>query len=234
MQRYFGKKKDNNIIYLNPDDYNHIKNVMRFKENDNIEVVINDKVYLTKLDKELKSSTIIDELESNVPNYKINLFIPILQEEKIDLILQKCTELDVSSFTFVNMERCKFNISKEKESKKIDRWNKIIKESSEQSLKTYKPIINGIIDFKDINNNANKNIICSLDRENAININNAFENKDNNDIINIVFGPEGGLTNKEEESLVNIGYKKVNFGKSVLRTETCPIFISSVIKYIYG
>ena len=233
MQRYFGTKKENEIIYLNKEDFNHIKNVMRFKIGDMIEVVIDDKVYLTKLNDDLISSTIVNEISSNSPTYKINLFIPILVEEKIDLILQKCTELDVSSFTFVNMERCKFKISNDKIDKKIDRWNKIIKESSEQSLKSYKPSINGIINFNDINNNADKLVICSLDKDNSISISKEFKTIKSNDIINIVFGPEGGLTFKEEESLVNIGYKRVNFGRSVLRSETCPIFISSVIKYLY-
>ena len=116
MQRYFGISKTDNRLILEESDYHHIKNVMRFKMGDMIEVVIDDKVYLTKLNDDLISSTIVNEISSNSPTYKINLFIPILVEEKIDLILQKCTELDVSSFTFVNMERCKFKIYSFKDS----------------------------------------------------------------------------------------------------------------------
>lgn len=233
MQRYFGKSVKDNEITLNTEDYNHIKNVMRFKSGDIVEVVYDNHVYKTSLLPSLKEVTILEKIESNNYSYKINLFVPILSEEKIDLILQKCTELDVYSFTFVNMERSKFKIQLDKQDKKITRWNKILKEASEQSLKSYIPIINGIINFKDIPNNADKLIICSLDKENAINLNEIFENKNSNDIINIVFGPEGGLSKNEEDELVKKNYKKVNFGKSVLRTETCPIFISSVIKYIY-
>ena len=55
-----------------------------------------------------------------------------------------------------------------------------------------------------------------------------------NDIINIVFGPEGGLSKNEEELLIEKGYHRVNFGSWVLRTETAPLYISSVIKYIYS
>ena len=233
MQRYFGIKKENNTIYLNNNDNNHIKNVMRFKENDMIEVVIDDKVYLTKLNRDLLSATIVNEISANSPSYKINLFVPVLAEEKVDFILQKCTELDVTSFTIVNMERCKFKISNDKIDKKIDRWNKIVKEASEQSLKSYKPSINGIISFDEISSNAEKLLLCSLDKDNSISISEEFSTINYNDNINVVFGPEGGLTYNEEEKLVSKGYKRVNFGKSVLRSETCPIFMSSVIKYLY-
>lgn len=234
MQRYFGKEKKDNIIKINVDDFNHIKNVMRFKENDEISIVYDSIVYLCKLNKDLESATIVKELDCDTTPYHLHLFIPILLEEKTDLILQKGTELGVKEFTFINMERCKYKIDKSKYDKKIERWTRIVKEASEQNERNDIPKINGIKEFKDINNEANKLIICSLDINNSITLNNMFKERNNFDIINVVFGPEGGLTLKEEEKLIDIGYKRVNFGRNVLRTETTPIFISSIIKYIYG
>ena len=49
MQQYFAKSKDNNILHLNPDDLNHIKNVMRMKENDEVIVVYEDTSYICNL-----------------------------------------------------------------------------------------------------------------------------------------------------------------------------------------
>lgn len=234
MQRYFGITKNETTISLNPEDFNHIKNVMRFKRGDKINVVYDSKVFVCELLPSLEECTIIEELEYFDQGYTIRLFMPILQEEKTDLILQKCTELGVREFTPVNMERCKYKIDESKKEKKILRWKKICKEASEQSEKNYIPKVNEIVNFKNIDSEADKLIICSLEKNKAIDIKTAFKNINKNDIINIVFGPEGGLSNKEEETLVEKGYERVNFGSCVLRTETAPLYISSVIKYIYS
>ena len=53
----------------------------------------------------------------------------------------------------------------------------------------------------------------------------------NYDTINIVIGPEGGLTEQEENTLVEYGYKKVTFGNRILRVETVPLYILSIINY---
>ena len=47
MQQYFGTSKKDNTLLLNKDDLNHIKNVMRMKENDEIIVVYDDKSYIS-------------------------------------------------------------------------------------------------------------------------------------------------------------------------------------------
>lgn len=234
MQRYFGTKLSNNIISLNQDDFNHIKKVMRFKVGDNINVVFEGKVYLCELTNNLEEASIIKEVPYENEGYTIRLFMPILPEEKTDLILQKCTELGVKEFIPVNMERCKYKIDESKKEKKVIRWKKICKEASEQSERNYIPNVCEIINFKNIDSNANKLIICSLEKENALTIKSTFKNIDKNDIINIVFGPEGGLSKNEEELLIEKGYQRVNFGSWVLRTETAPLYISSVIKYIYS
>jgi len=234
MQRYFGTKLNNNIISLNQDDFNHIKNVMRFKVGDNINVVFEGKVYLCELNNTLEEANIIKEVPYEDEEYTIRLFMPILPEEKTDLILQKCTELGVKEFIPVNMERCKYKIDESKKEKKVIRWKKICKEASEQSERNYIPNVSEIINFKNIDTNANKLIICSLEKDKSLSIKSAFKNINKNDIINIVFGPEGGLSKNEEELLIEKGYQRVNFGSWVLRTETAPLYISSVIKYIYS
>lgn len=233
MQRYFGETRKENIIVLNPKDYNHIKNVMRFKTGDKIEVVFDEEVYLCTLMPSLKECEILESIEYEDSSYIVRMFVPILPEEKMDLILQKCTELGVREFIPVNMERCKFKIDKSKEDKKISRWTSICKEASEQSLRNYIPKVHNIISFNEIDQEADKLIVCSLDYKNSKTIKETFKTKNNFDIINVVFGPEGGLSNNEENILLEKGYDKVCFGRQVLRTETTPIFISGVIRYLY-
>ena len=55
----------------------------------------------------------------------------------------------------------------------------------------------------------------------------------NCDTINIVIGPEGGLSNEEEDYLNNIGYDSVTLGKRIMRVESVPLFLLSIINYEY-
>ena len=127
MQRYFALKKIDNKIFITPDDEYHIKRVMRMKIDDIIEVVYDDKLYraiiksIDDLDIE-----ILEELKQIDDKYpKISLIIPNLKEQKIDLILQKGTEIGVNEFIIVPYERSVVKYDERKEKVKLTRWQKI-------------------------------------------------------------------------------------------------------------
>ena len=58
MQQYFSKEKKDNTLILNKEDLNHIKNVMRMKENDEIIVVYDNSSYICSLNRDLLSADI--------------------------------------------------------------------------------------------------------------------------------------------------------------------------------
>lgn len=232
MQQYFGVNKKSNTLYLNPNDLNHIKNVMRMKENDNIICVYDNKSYICSLNKDLLSCEInsIFKEENHINNFIV--YVPLLNEEKLSFIFQHGTELGITQFIIVQNEHCKYKLPKKDYDKKLLRWNKIIKEASEQSYRISKPILNDIIDCKDIEVKGNVNIMCSLDNSNVKNICKVLTAENCNDTINLVFGPEGGLSKKEEDLLCQKGFTKVSLGSDVLRTETVPLMIASIVKYL--
>jgi 16S rRNA (uracil1498-N3)-methyltransferase len=53
----------------------------------------------------------------------------------------------------------------------------------------------------------------------------------NYDKINIVIGPEGGISPREEDKLVELGFQRVSLGKRIMRVETVPMFVLSVLNY---
>lgn len=231
MQRYFGIKKINNIIYLNIEDFNHIKNVMRKKADDKVFVVYDEVSYICSLNNDLMSATIVEQINNN-NSLNVLLYIPILKEEKIDLIIQKSTELGVKKIIPVEMQRCKFKINIDKKEKKISRWKRIAKEASEQSHRNDIPLIEDIVKIEDIVS-SDVNIVCSTDKESVKNINKVLNGVNNSDIISVVFGPEGGFTDKEENLLLDKGFTKTTLGSRILRTETVPLYILSIINYIF-
>ncbi|MBE6151740.1 MAG: 16S rRNA (uracil(1498)-N(3))-methyltransferase [Firmicutes bacterium] len=233
MQRYFSNELNNNTFKLNNDDIYHITKVMRMNENDLIEVVYQKCVYLCNLD--FSGSEVSVKLNSKVESVndesqEIVLIIPLLKEAKMDLILQKATELGVNKIIPVVMERSIVHLDNDRQSKKIERWTKICKEASEQSMRVTIPVITEVKRITDLKSLEGVKLVCStLEKENTIKM--FLQSNKSYDKINIVIGPEGGLSLKEEDYLKSIGFAPVSLGKRIMRVETVPLFILSVLNY---
>lgn len=228
MQRYFTNKLVDDYFILNDDDLYHINKVMRMKENDKVEVVFKNNVYSGII---TSNGIKKDELLSKEVTLKnITLIIPLLKETKMDLILQKATELGVSRIIPVRMERSIIKLNEQDYLKKQIRWQKICKEASEQSKRTNIPLIDKLESMSSLNLDG-LNIICSTS-ENSNTLKNTLKNMDKYDKINIAIGPEGGFTKEEEKILVSLGFIKTCLGKLIMRVETVPLYILSVINYL--
>jgi len=232
MQRYFSKINKDNKLELNNDDIYHITKVMRMKDKDKVEVVYNSTVFICEVNvNELPLVSIKEEVPNhNVNNYKVTLIIPLLKEPKMDLILQKATELGVYEIIPVIMKRSIIKLENGKEDKKIERWTKICKEASEQSKRTDIPLITNIKTIRELNNIEGIKLVCST-TEKQETIKKFLTTNQNYDRISIVVGPEGGISKDEEELLVNQGFTRVSLGDRIMRVETVPIFILSALNY---
>lgn len=233
MQRYFSEKLKDNKFELREDDMYHITRVMRMTSGDKIEVVCNENVYLCCLESvnnKLEVSVVsVSEKEEKEIKEKV-LIIPLLKEAKMDLILQKATELGVDKIIPVVMERSIIKLERDKEIKKLERWSKICKEASEQSMRLNIPVISNVKTLKDLENLDGLKIVCSTkEKKNSIKL--FLQSHKTYDRINIVIGPEGGLSPKEEEYLNSIGFESVTLGERIMRVETVPMYILSVINY---
>lgn len=232
MQRYFGKEKQDNNMILETSDMYHIKKVMRMKDGDEIEVVIDGKLYLCYLENNLEKIVLKKELETPKDFMKpIILVIPILKEQKMDLILQKATELGVTEIIPVIMKRSMVKVG-EKETRKLERWNKIMKEASEQSMRNCIPKLQSVTTFSEIIKLDGLKIICST-REKENTFKKLLQTSSNYDKLIIVIGPEGGLDHEEETFLEKHNFIPVTLGLRIMRVETVPIYILSVLNYEY-
>lgn len=230
MQQYFAKNKN---LELENSDYHHIKNVMRMKRGDLIKVVFDDVVYTCKLTEVTDKSSfeIIEKEEKNKNDYEIDVAFSLIKEQKLNYLLQKTTELGASKLIPINTKRSVVKIDKKKESSKIDRWQKICKEASEQSFRSNVPTINGILTLKDlVSEDYDLKLLCSLNK-NTKNIKKVLQKNNKCVKILLVVGPEGGFDPKEEEYLLKKNFVSVSLGCNVLRTETAPVAALSMIKY---
>lgn len=231
MQRYFIKNKD---MLLEESDIRHIKKVMRMSINDKIEVVYNNKLHICEITSlEPFNIKVIEKLdEDKKTKIELTVAVALVKEQKMDLILQKLTELGVSRIIPVSMERCIVKLDKERFNKKKVRWESICKEASEQSKRTNIPIIEDIKSIKDLTKeDADLKLVASTKEKEKL-LNYYLQSIEDCAKIIMVIGPEGGISDKEEDILVSNGYNRVSFGNLIFRVETATIYVASIINYI--
>ena len=232
MQRYFAKEYKDKLVLENS-DIHHIKNVMRMNTGDLIEVVYDNKLYICKIISFDPFSLGIDKIveEENKVSLDITIAVGLVKEQKMDLILQKLTELGVNTIIPVNMERSIVKIDSERFKKKKERWKSICKEASEQSKRTNIPVISDIVSLKDlVNIEADVKLVASTKEKDKL-FNCYLQEINKCAKIIIVIGPEGGLSEKEESYLLNNGFDGVSFGNLIFRVETACIYAASIFNY---
>lgn len=230
MQRYFIKKKD---FSLEDTDIRHIKKVMRMNINDLIEVVYNNKLYICKITslEPFNIKVEREETENKTSNISLTVAVSLVKEQKMDLILQKLTELGVSQIILVSTERSIVKLDKERFAKKKVRWESICKEASEQSKRTDIPTITDIMSINDLTKlDYDLKLVASTKEKEKL-LNYYLQTIEDCAKIIMVIGPEGGLSDREEDILCKNGYDRVSFGNLVFRVETAAIYVSSIFNF---
>ena len=232
MQRYFSNNRQDNFLFLSNDDMYHISTVMRMKNGDKIEVIYNHELYICSVFINENKAQILEKINDKVDDQNIILIVPLLKEQKMDLILQKATELGVSTIIPIETKRSVIKVDKEKFEKKQERWQKICKEASEQSKRTSIPLVSYLHTIDDLKTLDGVKLVCSTTEKDK-NLYFFLQSHNKCDKIILAVGPEGGFTIDEEECFVRSGFQKVSLGKRIMRVETVPIFLLSILNYLY-
>ena len=244
MSKFFVKSdkiKDDEIL-IDTEDVNHIKNVLRKKVGSEIlicdyEKNINYNCKIKEiLKKEIICNIISEEKSENESNIIIDIFQGLPKFDKMELIIQKGTELGVNSFIPVKFKRSVVKISENDENKKISRWNKIAEVAAKQSGRDKIPVVKNIKNVKNICKLFEKYdiVLIAYENENKNSLKNALKNlnsKDKEVKIAVVIGPEGGIDEEEIEIFKNSGAKIITLGKRILRTETVALVMTAIINY---
>ncbi len=204
MHRFYAFKKDK--IRLSDEEQKHFK-VLRIEEDELIELVIENKVFLAKAKKD--DFEIIKEITKD-PEIKVFLYtcVPI-KLQTIELIIDFAVQGGAYKIIPVI---CKRGFQdKTKILQKYERLNKILKEAVKQSRPSYLPVLEEVSYLKNINPVGHKIFFDSYEKpKNDITCSKEYS---------VVIGPEGGFSKEEVEFLKNTGFSPQGLGDNILRQE---------------
>jgi len=233
IPRFYINRNISDNIFLGGEEGKQLTKVLRCRKGD-IFNIFNDSgtefsVKIEEIKKDGVSGVVIDRFtpSTETPLHTI-LCQAIPKGQKMDLVVQKATEIGVKEIRPIITERSMSSLS----DNKTERYWKIAKEATEQSGRSKIPVIKEPIDFDDLIESVKPEDMGLLfypsDERTLKQIlrNNMPKGK-----IYIFIGPEGGFTEKEANIAKSKGIYTVSLGERILRTETCGLAALSIVLY---
>ena len=218
---------DTKIIIDNKLDWGHIQNVYRLQINDEVRVIDGEFEYLTKILSISKKEVTLEIIKKMEDNYSldvnIDMAIGILKNDKMNLVIQKLTEIGVNKIIPLKTKRVVVKINEKKE-----KWETVVREALKQCRGVKFPKVSEIKKICEIDYERYDKIIFAY--ENSENSKPIFEliNKKDKNIL-CVIGPEGGITKEEVNFLKERNAFEVSLGARILRAETASIVVAGII-----
>jgi len=253
MQRYFiaAEQFSDSEIRLIGDDAHHAARVMRTKPGDKF--IVSDGESRTALVAVLEASATLVTAEivemlgnDSEPKWAITLAQSLPKGDKMELVIQKGTEIGAYAFVPFQSERMVVQYDAKKEAKRIERWSKIAKEAAEQAHRSRVPAIEPLHSWRElIKSMSNYDLVLfCYEREghlahgrgvrSAINDWTAQTGAMSSPKVLLIIGSEGGFTDREADEAEAAGAVLVGLGRRILRTETAGIVGLTCLLYESG
>lgn len=246
-KRFFIKKSDlrSSTILLHEEEHHHLSRVARIKPEEKVWLFDEQGTsYLARVEEIRKNATrlsILEKLDKVKPKVNITLAQALIKSKKMDIIIQKSTELGITNIIPVITTRVIVKVE-EKIQKKIERWNKIALEAVKQSQISFLPSILSPIPLKKLieERHEEKKLLLSENRGKYLrdilirNSSSELHIEEPPSSVLILVGPEGGWTEEEEKYILKHGYEAVSLGRQILRAETAALCSLALISHFWN
>ncbi|TVX94313.1 16S rRNA (uracil(1498)-N(3))-methyltransferase [Paenibacillus agilis] len=250
MQKYFVEPEqfgDEEVI-ITGQDAHHLVRVMRSKPG--AKFIVSDGearealVELVEADSEQVKARILEHRATTAEAAcRVTIAQSLPKGDKMELIIQKCTEIGAVSFIPFQSDRTVVQYDSKKEAKRLERWSKIAKEAAEQSHRNRVPDMKPSMSVKQLVQAMEQYdlVLLCYEDERGTQIRDVVQPYatkvasvvDKGEVL-IIVGPEGGFTAQEVETFVNAGAVSVGLGRRILRAETAGMLALTCVLYETG
>ncbi|MCM1338411.1 MAG: 16S rRNA (uracil(1498)-N(3))-methyltransferase [Muribaculaceae bacterium] len=231
---------DGNIIEISDkDNYKHIARSLRSRVGETLLLIDENQIQYETIISEITSGAVLAQVQKS---YSSNRFLEFdlslaqspLRSDAQSLVIEKATELGVNRVFPVMTANCALN--KSVAEKKVEKWQKIMYESSKQCERAKIPVccdvttIDKLIESEDFDR-----IIVFCERIAAKTIRDCFVGSPikKGDKVLVVIGPEGGFSQAEFDMFKERGFEMLTLGDMILRAETAVVVALGNIIYEY-
>lgn len=160
---------------------------------------------------------------------RLTLAQALVKADKLDLIVEKATELGVTDIVVVTTKRSIGKVSAER----LDRWNRIARSASKQCQRSHVPIVSGAVPFATVLSLPHDTAgLLFWEAPNAQDLVEAAAPQPG--ALRAVVGPEGGFTPEEATHAAAAGFRHVGLGPRILRAETAAVTAVTLCQYVWG
>lgn len=232
MRRFFYDPKQERIdqVSITGSEAHHIKNVLRMRPGSKAELFDGKgSIASAQLEESKADEVIFQILSRSVEQNRetpLTLAQAVLKGKKMDLLIQKATELGVHTFIPVISRYCE---NQAKAGQQLKRWQRIMLEACKQCRRPIPMRISEPIALNELNLPADSNKIMPYEKEAG----RAFPSADlsNGQPVVLLIGPEGGFHPAEVEYAMDTGFKTVSLGPRILRAETAALVAVTLVQH---
>jgi 16S rRNA (uracil1498-N3)-methyltransferase len=225
-RRFFVSQVRRGSAELTDSDAEHLVRVLRVEAGQVFELSDNEKIYLAEVESARKSAVsfrILEELAPAPQSVSITLIAALIKFERFEWLLEKATELGVAVVQPMQSVRTERGLA-EGSKKRGQRWERVMREASEQSRRATLPELRPVIGLEQaLQMTADLRLL--LDEEpSATPILTALPAQPKaTDTVALLLGPEGGWTDDERTHAIEAGWKACSLASTVLRAETAAM-----------
>ena len=235
-------RKEEGIICISGSDVNHILNVLRMKTGE--ELLLSDgegydyHCSITAFEEDGEKCVVCEIMDTvtnrSEPAAKFYLFQGLPKADKFEHIIQKSVELGVYEIIPLETSRCVVKYDAKKQKSKAERWGKIAESAAKQSHRGVIPEVRPVMKLQEALDYARDLDLILIPYENYKDVKATKETLGKIKAgmrIGIFIGPEGGFEQSEVELAANSGAVPISLGNRILRTETAPLMLLSVLTF---
>ncbi|MEO7971346.1 MAG: 16S rRNA (uracil(1498)-N(3))-methyltransferase [bacterium] len=230
-------------VTLIADEARHLREVLRLKAGDEVYVFNGiGKEFLSRIEESRRDNArlqVIREVDPARPEsqLQLTLALALLKGEKFDLVVQKATELGVTSIVPVMTKHADIRLRDEADAtKRVTRWQRIALEAAKQSGRAVVPTVASVIAFTSLIETQRRGNNCLMfserDGQSLVLTKEDLETGANP--MTALVGSEGGWSDEEIATARAAGWAIVTLGGRTLRAETAAIAVTVLLQHIFG
>ena len=235
MHRFFARRLDDQRALLSPEESQHALRVLRMAEGDECQAILEGNLFAAHIEKAAEEVVLLldEQLPSPEAAVRITLYQGLPKGDKMEYILQKCTELGVHRFVPVMFSRCVVKWEKKDDQKKLPRWQRIALEAAKQSGRALIPEVESPISFQELLQRipSHEAVLIPWEEERGNGIRKKWLGEKD---VAIIIGPEGGMDEKEVARMAALSARPVTLGPRILRTETAGLAAACALFTLSG